>query len=270
MSYSLDRLRDIFGDPLFIKQGRGILPTEGAQQIIPQVRQVLLELEGLASSKQYDQSKDTSEVSISTNVLELMPYCIAIRRAIEKTAPKITVRFLELGSRANIRQLLEAQQVNLVISIRPSELPPALQSSPLLTFDQVCFYDASVRGPVTTMEEYCAAPHATLDFGGSGKSTIDLTLDALSVSRQVKLKAPNCSALAELMKGTDCISTMQVDLKRHAMRDFAFCEPPISVPKVNFDMIWHRRSGHSGKFTWLKSLIERAVGEELKTEASQR
>ncbi|MEM7068399.1 MAG: LysR family transcriptional regulator [Pseudomonadota bacterium] len=263
VSYSLEKLRTVFGDPLFVKQGRGILPTDTAQEIAPQIREILLELEVLATAREYDPLQDKSEISIATNVMELMPYCNAIKIALNKEAPNTSVRFLELGSRANIRHMLETQEVNFVISVRPAKLPTALLSTPLLTFEQVCFYDGSRRGPVNTVEDYCEAPHATLDFGGSAKSTIDSTLDALSMSRKVALKAPNCAALANLMKGTDCISTMQVDLRRYAMSGFDYCEPPIIVPSVNFDLIWHRRSRFSEKISWLRELIKTAVRREV-------
>jgi len=259
VSYGLDKLREVFGDPLFVKQGRGISPTEMAQRIAPQIREILLELEGLATTKLYDPAEDTSETSIATNVMELMPHCIAIKDALMKTAPKASIRFLELGSRANIRQLLETQTVNLVISVRPATLPDALQSTPLLSFEQVCYYDSACREPVTSVENYCETGHATLDFGGTAKSTIDHTLEALSMARKVKLKAPNIAALAELMKGTDYIATMQVDLKRYAMREFSHCSPPFPVPDVNFDMIWHKRSRFSAKNAWLRGLVYEAV-----------
>ncbi len=259
VSYGLDKLREVFGDPLFIKQGRGITPTDLAKRIAPQIREILLELEGLATEQLYDPAEDTSEISIATNVMELMPHCTAIKNAIFGAAPQVSVRFLELGSRANIRQLLETQTVNLVVSVRPASLPDALQSAPLLTFEQVCYYDEACRGPVTSVENYCETGHATLDFGGTSKSTIDHTLDALSRSREVKLKAPNIAALSELMKGTNYIATMQIDLRRYSMREFAYCPPPFPVPDVNFDMIWHKRSRFSARNTWLRNLVSETI-----------
>ena len=159
--------------------------------------------------------------------------------------------------------MLETQTVNLVISVRPANLPDALQSAPLLSFKQVCYYDGNCRGPITSVESFCETGHATLDFGGTAKSTIDHTLEALSMSRRVMLKAPNITALSELMKGTDYIATMQVDLARYAMKDFAYSEAPFPVPNVNFDMIWHKRSRFSAKNAWLRELVTNAVDASL-------
>ena len=259
VSYGLERLRAAFKDPLFVKQGRGIAPTAKAQTIAPHIREILLELEGLSSDEKYKPSTDTSTFTIATNVMELLPYCKSIHRAFLVSSPNASMRFLELGSRANIRNILETQAADIIISVRPSELPKALDSSPLLSFEQVCFFDQKIRGPIGSVQEYCDANHAVLDFGCTAKSTIDLTLDALSMTRKIRLKAPNVQALSALIKGTDFITTMQIDLHKHAMNELDFCKPPISIPPVNFDLIWHRRSSHSGRQTWFRNLIADVV-----------
>ena len=264
VSYSLDKLREAFADPLFVKQGRGIVPTEKAASIAPQVRDFLLDLDGLVSADNYSPATDDAEFTIATNVMELLPYCKNFIRQIEKHAPNSTIRILELGSRGNIIQLLESQRANLVISVRNNDLPKSLNSLPLISCDQVCFYDPDVRGPVKNVLDFCASGHATLDFGGTANSTIDHTLKALSLSRNVRLKAPNIMALAHFMKGTDLITTMQSDLHKHALSGFAFSAPPISVPLVNFDMIWHRRSEASARNKWLRDLVIEAVDHTMR------
>lgn len=259
VSYSLEKLREVFSDPLFIKQGRGIIPTAKAISIAPQIANILLEFEDVIASDEYDPAEDTSELTIATNVMELLPVCDDIFDSILEHAPKASIRFLELGSRDNIRPLLESRSANLVISVRLADLPSSLQTHPLLSFDQVCFYDSNFRDPIRSVEDFCNANHATLDFGGDRKSTIDLTLEGLSLSRNIKVKAPNIVALSALMKGTDLVATMQSGLHRHAMSDFGYSLPPMSLPLVNFDLIWHRRSENSLRNIWLRKTVLEAV-----------
>ena len=255
ISYSLDRLREAFDDPLFVKSGRGIIPTEHAKNIAPRIRELIVELEVLTSKDEYCSFSDDTPVSIAANVMELLPYCNALHKALEKSMVLPSVKFLELGSRENIKQLLDSQTVDVVISVRPTELDRSLNYTEIFSFEQVCFFCGEKRGPIETIEEYCEADHAVLDFGGFTKSTIDHTLAAMSMSRRIRLKAPNIAALARLMKGTELITTMQVDLANHAMSDLDYCPAPLPAPNVNFDLIWHRRAEYSGRNMWLRNLI---------------
>ena len=255
VSYSLDRLREAFEDPLFVKSGRGIIPTERAKAIAPRIRKLLVEMQLLTSRVEYDPAMDTAPVSLAVNVMELLPYVNFLHKQLERVMTQSSFRFLELGSRENVLQLLDAQAVDLVLSVRPTDLSSSLNSRPVFSFKQVCFFDANCRSAISSIEEFCEAGHAVLDFGGNSKSTIDHTLAAMSMSREVKLKAPNIAALAALIQGTSLITTMQADLANHIMSDLDFCEPPLAIPKVNFDLIWHRRAEFSGRNVWLRQLV---------------
>ena len=258
VSYSLERLRELFGDPLFVKSGRGIAPTERAIALVPAIRSVSNGLESLCQIHEFDPARETARITIAANVMETLPNCRTISESISAAAPKASLSFLELGSRDNIRELLNSSTVDAIISIRPVRLANSLNSEPLSESELVCFYDPECRGPVTTIDDFAAASHATLDFGGQARSTIDSILLDLSLSRKVKLRAPNPFALGYVMAGTDCIATMQKSLGDSAFLGFAHCQPPIGLPNANLDLIWHKRSDTSAKNMWLRDIIRSA------------
>ena len=259
VSYTLERLRDALGDPLFVKSGRGVTPTSHAHSIAPRIRELLVDLESIAAAGDFHAERQTQPIVIATNVMEWLPQCDEIFRNIRAVAPHVPIGFRELGSRENIFPLLDSQNIDLAITVRSNNLPAVLNRIPLYKFPQVCFFDPSQRGPVSTPEEYSAAVHAVMDFGGTTKSTIDSTLDSLSLSRRIGLRAPNIHVLANMMLGTEMITTMQVDLARHALSKFDYCTPPISVPEVQFDLVWHRRSEQSGRHIWLRNLVQNTI-----------
>src|SRR4051812_23556010 len=41
MSHALNRLRSLFGDPLYVRAGRGLVPTPRAQRLASSVRELL-------------------------------------------------------------------------------------------------------------------------------------------------------------------------------------------------------------------------------------
>ena len=255
ISYNLDKLRDAFNDPLFVKAGRGIIPTERARTLAPRIRELVVQLELLATKSEYVPSEDKEPVSIAANVMELLPYIKALHKELSRVMGNTSVRFLELGSRDNVNHLLDTQAVDMVISVRPTELNRSFNSKPIFSFEQVCYFDGNVRGPIGSVEDYCKAEHAALDFGGETKSTVDYTLAAMSMYRTIKLKAPNIMALAQLMEGTPMITTMQIDLANHAMSKLDYCVAPLPLPMVNIDLVWHRRTEYSGRNIWLRNQI---------------
>ena len=67
VSHGLDTLRSILGDQLFIKQGRGIAPTETAIALAPEVRSLLASLEGMVRKADYDPKQDDRTVTLAGN-----------------------------------------------------------------------------------------------------------------------------------------------------------------------------------------------------------
>ena len=54
VSHTLERLRQAFGDPLFVKSGRGIVPTDYALRTGPHIRQLLDDLRTLPSGPPFE------------------------------------------------------------------------------------------------------------------------------------------------------------------------------------------------------------------------
>ena len=123
----------------------------------------------------------------------------------------------------------------------------------------VVFYDPNRRPPPRTVEEYSAAHHAVLDFGGQGLSTVDVALKELGLTRRVVIGVPNASALGAVVRGTDMICTMQKSLGAFAFEGLSYCKPPISFGPVQFDLVWHRRQAGDPMSHWMRELALRVM-----------
>ena len=257
VSYGLDRLRNALGDPLFVKSGRGIVPTDRAIILAPSIRMLVERFGDLTEAKDYLPAEDGREISIAANVMELLPMLKLVHADLVAQAPNSPVKFLELGSRHNTKELLDQNIADVVISVRLSTLPNSLNSRIIYRDEIVCFYDAAMRGPIETIEEFAAAEHATLDFGGTAKSTIDLLLEQDALERTIKLRAPNAFALGDLMRGTTAITSMQKALKYSALNGLVHSPHPLKVPEAVFEMVWHKKHNNSPRNSWLRETIVR-------------
>ena len=106
-----------------------------------------------------------------------------------------------------------------------------------------------------TKSDYANANHAVTGFGGKVPSVVASALADLSVDRKIALMAPTASSLRELIPGTDLIATLPRALSKGSFDNLAFCEPPINLPKLQYDLVWHRRFEHSGRNKWLREIV---------------
>lgn len=255
VSHGLDRLRQALGDPLFVKDGRNITATPHADFLQPRMRAALDALEQLTEPVAYDPATDVHPFTIAANVNELRSELTAIWKTLRQQAPKVPVRMVSLGSPANTRPLLDSGQTDLVLTVRREPAGGDLEAVPFLSSPLVIYYDPACRDAVTTTEEFGAARHAVVDYGGGRTSIVDMHLRLMGLERHVHLAAGSITLLGELIHGTDLITTMQARLAGQAFRGLACCEPPFPLEPITYELIWHRRQHLSERSIWLREAI---------------
>ncbi len=259
VSHHLERLRRDLDDPLFVKSGRGIIPTNFTIELIPRVREIVALLEGLPDNRAFDPTTENRRITIAANASELMPELVKIRSSIADVAPHLVIRFLELGSRENVEPLLDSGEADLAVTVRMTAYPSSLISANYLCDPQVCYYDAKVRDAPLSIEDYSQSRHAALDFGGKRTSTVAAALDKQSIARSIEMYAPNVYVLGGLVRGTDFVVTMQSRISTSAFDGLSYCTPPMEIPDVHFDLVWHKRNESSPRSLWLRDIVFKAA-----------
>lgn len=253
-SQGLDKLRRIFGDPLFTKVGRGIAPTDHVELIIPKARQLLSGLTNLLEPGEFDPNDDSRPFVIATNS--------HLRKALVReffNNPDIdspALKIIGVGHGRNIEDILTHDKADIVIAIGQSKYSGEILNKKIFDEHMVCYYDESMRSAPDTLDSYSSAPHAVIDFGSKDDSVIDICLKHYRKSRNIGLFVPVIEALPRLMKGTPLITTMPKRLSGGLFSDLQYCEPPISIPAFTIEMIWHKRSDNSPRNRWLRNLIQ--------------
>lgn len=255
VSYGLDRIRTFLRDPLFIKSGRGITPTQKAIMLAPKVVELLADLEGLAKPVAFDPALDSRPIAIASNIVHLLPQWDSLYTSFKEKAPNLPIRVLDLGSRDNVNEMLNSAKVDIAIGFRPDRYSNWLNAMEVHSGERVCFYDAKVRKPIESVDDYCAANHAVVDYGGVLPSKSDAAITNLSLKRNITLYAPNVDALAKLVLGTDQIITFYEGLHKSVFSEFESFKVPVPMGKVHVDMIWHRRDDHSGRSKWIRDIV---------------
>ncbi|WP_425090386.1 LysR family transcriptional regulator [Tropicimonas sp. S265A] len=259
-SHALDRMRVHLGDPLFVRVGRQIVPTDRANGIYATAVGVLADIESMVAEDGLSFQSFGKPITIASNTTEMLSVLSRLKNLIRADAPEVSIRFIDSGNRSNVRTLLENGTADLVLAAAQSSYPLAIKWTHLFSDRIVCFHDADVSAPARTMEAYANATHGTLDFGGDDQSIVSTAVEKYGLHRKIAIAASNSYVLSRLMRGTAHYATLGQGLSEMAFDGFAQFDPPFELPQLNFHAVWHRRSTHLARHRWLLRLVEEAAG----------
>ncbi|MEX3015999.1 LysR family transcriptional regulator [Gymnodinialimonas hymeniacidonis] len=255
VSHTLDKLRSALSDQLFVRAGRGITPTEKAISIMPRIQRIVAEFEGLEAPEEFDPTLETRPLRIAISTPALIEDMRALRAELRFVAPRSSLHIRRLAPRSEVKAMLTEGEVDLAIAVAGLQYSPALNSCRYGHDELVIFFDPTVRPPITSIEQYFDASHAAVDFGGHAKSVVETAFEERGFKRSYSLLAPTTSMLGDLMVGTELVATMPKRLREAAFAGLDFCPTPFTLPKLQYELVWHRRLDHSGRNVWFRRLL---------------
>jgi DNA-binding transcriptional LysR family regulator len=117
VSHALARLRDHFGDALFVRSPSGLHPTRLAARIVPAVAAYLRALEAaLAEAAAFDPGRDPAHWRLSMSDLGEMLFLPPLAAALRREAPHARVDNAGVPVEA-VGTALESRDVDLAIGI---------------------------------------------------------------------------------------------------------------------------------------------------------
>ncbi|WP_146870755.1 LysR family transcriptional regulator [Acidovorax delafieldii] len=256
VSHLLDKLRAITGDPLFVKRGRGIVPTARAEALAQPARDMLHQMQLFAQGADFDPRAWQTELTIAANDFQRDLLLPALAARLRSAAPGVTLRIVPSG--APSAELLRSDACQLVISPRPPDGTDIVQKR--LFEDQYrVFYDASVRSAPTTEADYLAADHATVAYEAHRGLDLDRQLLARGVRRRFAVRVPGFAALPAFVRGTALLTTAPSLLARTALADLTSAPVPVVCPDMPMYLIWHARYQQDAAHRWLRAQLQEVL-----------
>lgn len=136
VSLQLKRVREILGDPLFVRTGQGMVPTAYGQSIRPHVQQVLALVHAIpmpASIRLQDIERSLSICATDHTQRIIVDDLI---RELRRAAPRVRVKVSNIESASLVRRMQEGD-IDLALTSN-SYVPEGLQSTPLFAERYVC------------------------------------------------------------------------------------------------------------------------------------
>ncbi|MDR9425356.1 MAG: LysR family transcriptional regulator [Marinobacter sp.] len=252
VSHTLDRLRQAFGDPLFVKSGRGIVPTQYALRTGPHIRQLLDDLRTLPSGPPFDPATAEFTFTIAANDYQRDLLLPGLLKNLRQQAPGIHLQVIPSGIPS--ADMLRKEACDLAISPHAPEATDIMQRG-LMADRMVVFYDPNEREAPEDLADYLKADHITVLFSTGEKPGLDSTLDARGMKRRNLVTVSNFSGLPEFLRGTTMLASAPERMGLQLMRDFAYVPLPFQYNPFTLLMLWHRRHQTDPAHRWLRNQI---------------
>jgi len=258
ISHSLARLRLMFGDPLFTRDGRRLSATPLTRDLIGPLRQGLQTLDLLvANAGRFDPATAAAQVTISLRDPTETLMLPAIMGRIAREAPGIDLRTVQVRRR-NVEGALATGAVSLAIDIA-LPLSDAVHRQKLAADRMVM---VARRGhpalrKAVTLEAYLAQHHVMVTSRRKGPGLEDVELSKRGLRRRIRLRCRNYLAALRAVAETDLVLTM-------AERYAAILTPglhtrivplPFRMPTLDLYLYWHASADGDAANRWLRGLV---------------
>lgn len=269
-SRALQRLRDALGDPLLVRAGRSMIPTDRARQLLPLAATALAASEAVfAPPDGFDPecAEGRFVVAIGGEVEEV--FAAPLFHAFASRVPGIDLRFRSLGGVT----VDEGRRGLIDVAIAPdlSALPAIAGAPDLGEFVAQPLYTRhfKVVGARARWSEppdfaaYLEASHVIVSFEAGGRGFVDELLEEMGHRRRVAASVTSFPAMARLVAASHLLAVMPSELA-HAVGDaLSVHPPPIRLPELPMLMIWHPRERAQSRHRYLRELVREVIISEI-------
>ncbi len=253
VSHALDRLRAITGDRLFVRSGRGIVPTPQAGVLVARARVLLDELRAFSEAAGFDPARLAGPFTVAANDLQRDLLLPPLLRWLRAQAPGLTLRVIPSG--APRAELLRGSGCDLLLTPRPPEGSDILHRR-LFEDRHVVFYDPEARAAPAGRADWLAAEHVSVRYEDGRRLAIDEALAARGIERRIVATVPGFAGLAALLRGGPWLATAPSRLAAGALRGLATAPLPVPAARLPMYAVWHVRRQDDPAHRWVREALD--------------
>jgi DNA-binding transcriptional LysR family regulator len=259
VSYTVDRLRRAFGDPLFVRQGAGIVPTDRCDEIVREATRMLDEFMALSTPRAFDPARAEATMILSCNYYERATLVPALVRRLRAVAPGVKLRVITSTVRG--REQLSRGECDILVG--PVQIGDSgFFGRRVLGDHYVCVMapDNPLGDAPLDVAAFAAAPQAVVTYGGNWRSRYLVEMEAAGLAPNMVLELPSPATLHEILPGTDLIATVPRRTALSFGPGLRIVACPFPAP-FEIDLYWTARTHHAPMHRWLRGVIGQVATE---------
>jgi len=262
ITHSLNRLRELFGDPLFVRQGNRVVPTHKARSVMAEVQ---LHLRGLQATTQMHSAFHADELDMTFNVgfrdvLESIVFPPLLAQ-IARLAPNVRIVSRRIPA-GDVDRELSAGSIDLVVD-RRLQAGPRICSQHLL--DESMVVAASRHHPLATgvlrKNDYLGARHVSVSQLGEAVP-LDVLMAQDGRSRDIRLVCQHYFSACQIASASDLLLTMPSSYADSfsQLLPITIHPLPVKLKPIPILAYWHQSKSDDRAHEWFRQRVIATIG----------
>ena len=268
VSNAVSRMRHIWGDPLFVKHGRGIRPTPYAENLWLEINEPLHRIRAVNITEKFDPSslQKTFRIALTDWMADI--FWLPLRQIIEQQAPGVNIHAVPYT--VNGEALLLNADVDLVLDYFEGN-SSKVKSQHLFDNHFVCAMrpDHPLASTELDISHFSQAEHLLFSLSGEASASVDRILQKQNLTRRIAMTVNHCYHIPKLLAHTDMITTIPLPLILESVQQqkLIIKKLPFELLPAPISMTWHQRQHRNEESKWLRevilSVLHNGVGQRL-------
>lgn len=262
-SHALARSRALFEDPLLVREGRGMVLTPRAQQLLPVLERTLTEAKrALSAGEGFDPATSRRTFRLACPDL-LCPVLPDLLKVVSRRGPYLGVEIVPPLS--DPARGLADGLADLQVGRVPDDAAGLKTRTAGKLHWGVLARAGHPLGERLTLAKYLTYPHVMVRTGSVGPSMVQAALSSEDVPRRIGIVVPNFLLGAFVVASTDLLFTGPREvLRRVASRlKLKVHKAPMALPPLRAALSWSERFDNDDGLRWFRTVVFDAIQAQL-------
>lgn len=257
VSRAIDRLRRDFNDPMFIREGAGMVPTPYAIEVGLAAQKTLSEFEKVYQPRQVFLPEEAAgSFRIATTDFFEMTYWAKLLPALHKTAPQVQFNNALVTTQLPFEELRDGR-LQLAVAGFFGELPAGVKRQKLFTdrFVSLVRKAHPLVGRELDLKSFLQMSHVVISAKGDPVGAVDRALASRHRARRVVGTISSFHSAGAVVASSDVSITMPESLAKlfAASLPVRYFVPPVQLPPIQVVQVWHERFDRDPMLRWVRS-----------------
>ncbi|GAB1576144.1 LysR family transcriptional regulator [Bordetella petrii] len=249
VSYGLAKLRQSYGDALFVRDGRGMAPTPRAEQIYAAFQEALACIDSTQElAGPFVPASTTRRFRVAMSDIGGLCFLPPLMARLRRVAPQASLEVLQVPVDTLIEQLASGK-ADAAVGNLPM-LHDKLRNQPLFREHYVCLmargHPAAASGKLS-LAAFLATPHVLVSSPFFAHQRMEETLRAQGVHRKIALRIPHFTILPGLIAQSDLMAILPSRVARvfESYGNLQSLPLPVAIPE--FEVCVHTHAYHAAQ-----------------------
>ncbi|KDB08152.1 transcriptional regulator, LysR family [Burkholderia sp. lig30] len=258
VSSALKRMRDAYGDKLFMLVGRRMEPTPLATNIAPSLIESLNLVRGTTGTPPpFCPASARRTFTIRTRDIGEVTFLPTLHRELKMRAPNSSLHTVFVPIEETVAGLASGR-IDVALGYLPS-LEQDIHRKALFTQRYVCVMRKGhpLDGRDVDRETFLAQEHLLVEYSGSGHRILERTLIEAGARERIRIRTPQYLAAPHCLLGSDLVwiapEVLAIALSRYY--PLTYTPEPLGMEPFEIALYWHDRYHKEPASMWFRHLL---------------